>query len=274
MLRTKSVRNLITGIAIAALTFVSLVPAMSVKAAEMTTTSVTPMAATASATAKATTKAATASTSATDELVTALENHETTIRLTSGSIKYTASNDNTDQVAAQVGNYLAAVLNDNPQLFYAKSSGVSFSMNRSNKTVATITPNYTMTASEAARATAKMDKAAKKIENKVSSNLTTKQKAKKVNDLLKANMTYKKNVSNCQTAYGALVQKRGVCQAYAMAYEYIMRDLGVKTTYQLNNDGSHIWNKVYSGGEWHHVDVTWNDTARTSQYFWTNSHEM
>ena len=271
MLRTKRAKNLIISIAIAALALMSFAPAVSVNAAEITTTSVTPLAASAQATTKASAKAATASSTVTNELVRGLENHESKITLTTGSIKYTAGNIN--DAAAQVGNYLSKVLNDNPQLFYAVSYGVSFSPNTSSKTVATITPKYTMSKSEAATASVKLDKAAKKIENKVNKNATAKQKAKTVNNLLKKTAKYGKS-SNQQNAYGVLVQHKGVCQSYALAYEYIMRDLGVTTTTQLNSSGSHIWNKVYSSGKWHHVDVTWNDTAKTNKYFWTNSHEM
>lgn len=254
----KRVKDFIIGSLIVGLVFMSFISAVNVNAATRKAKSVIRSSAAADST-------------VTKELVRALEKHESKVTLKTGSIKYTA--DNINDSAAQVGNYLEKVLDDNPQLFYTVSYGVSFCPNMNSKTVTTITPKYTMTASEAIAASAKFKKAAKKIEKQVSKKATTKQKAKKVNDILKKTVRFGES-SNRQNAYGALVQHKGVCQAYAMAYEYIMRDLGVKTTIQYNNARSHVWNKVCSGGKWHHVDVAWNDTGKTNKYFWTKSHEM
>lgn len=215
---------------------------------------------------------ATASSAVTNELVSKLKKHQTTIVLTKGSIKYTATSNAT--IAKQVGKYVGNVLNNHPELFYVSASGIKIYPNRSNKTVVKLVPKYTMSASSAATATKKLKAQARAIEKKVPSRWSTKNKAKKVNDLLKARVTYRKGTTNCQNAYGALVERKGVCQAYTMAYEYIMRDLRISTSYSLNNSGSHIWNRVKYRGRWYTVDVTWNDTTRSNKYFWKTSHAM
>lgn len=217
-------------------------------------------------------KQATANSTVTNELVSKLKKHQTTIVLTKGSIKYTATSNS--EIAKQVGKYVGNVLNDHPELFYVSASGIKIYPNRSNKTVVKLVPKYTMSASSAAKATAKMKSQARSIEKQVKRTWSTKNKAKKVNDLLKAKVTYKKGTTNCQNAYGALVEHKGVCQAYTMAYEYIMRDLGVRTSFRLNNSGSHIWNRVLYRGKWYTIDVTWNDTTRSNKYFWKTSHAM
>ncbi len=53
--------------------------------------------------------------------------------------------------------------------------------------------------------------------------------------------------------------KRGVCQAYTMAFGAIMDELNIKWEYVISDAMDHAWNMVYLDGEWYHVDVTWDD---------------
>lgn len=131
-----------------------------------------------------------------------------------------------------------------------------------------------MSADATAKATQKLNKMVKRIESHVNKNWSIKKKAKVVNDEIKnvASYDYKFKNKDRQSAYGELVDKKCVCEGYTMAYELIMNDLGVKTTYKLNKNETHIWNKVVASDKY--VDVCWNDTAETNIYFWTNSHEM
>lgn len=63
-------------------------------------------------------------------------------------------------------------------------------------------------------------------------------------------------------AYAAIVNKKGVCQAYSNAFVYCMQKLGIVAT---NVHGttwsgeSHIWNMVKVGGDWYELDVYWDD---------------
>lgn len=64
---------------------------------------------------------------------------------------------------------------------------------------------------------------------------------------------------------GVLLQGRGVCQSYALAYQMLLREIGIDsiyiTGYGVTSSGnvSHGWNLVKLGGEWYHVDCTWDD---------------
>lgn len=63
------------------------------------------------------------------------------------------------------------------------------------------------------------------------------------------------------TAYGAFCNKAAVCQGYAMAYMYLLGEVGIRSTYCSSNLLNHAWNIVYLDGFAYHVDVTWDDAA-------------
>lgn len=72
-----------------------------------------------------------------------------------------------------------------------------------------------------------------------------------------------KNVYNI---YGALVNKKAVCEGYARAYKLILDDLGIPCIIACgtatNSEGdteSHAWNYVQVDGNWYAIDVTWDD---------------
>ena len=62
-------------------------------------------------------------------------------------------------------------------------------------------------------------------------------------------------------ADGVLLQNKGVCQSYALAYQMLLREVGIESIYITGTAGgiAHGWNLVKMGGEWYHVDCTWDD---------------
>lgn len=58
--------------------------------------------------------------------------------------------------------------------------------------------------------------------------------------------------------------KGGVCQSYSILFYKMAVEAGLKTkfiegkTYGEENEG-HAWNMVFIGGNWYHIDVTWDD---------------
>ncbi len=93
------------------------------------------------------------------------------------------------------------------------------------------------------------------------------EKALKVHDYLINNMEYAAdNYDSCYDIYGALINGRGVCEAYAEAYKYIMDELGIpcilvcgNATNDNQNTENHEWNYVELDGKWYAVDCTWDD---------------
>ena len=84
---------------------------------------------------------------------------------------------------------------------------------------------------------------------------------------------YENNSIMYQTAYGALIEHKSVCEGYAQLFNLMCRKKGIismcvyGTT--INTDGSselHGWNYVYDPDkkQWYAVDCTWNDTMNSS----------
>lgn len=76
---------------------------------------------------------------------------------------------------------------------------------------------------------------------------------------------------NIYNVYGALINKKSVCEGYARSFKYIMDELDIPCIIACgigrNTSGdaeSHAWNYVQIDGEWYAIDVTWNDPIRSA----------
>lgn len=72
--------------------------------------------------------------------------------------------------------------------------------------------------------------------------------------------------TNIYNVYGALVNRKAVCEGYARAFKYILDELKIPCVIACgiatNSEGateSHAWNYVYIKGQWYAIDVTWDD---------------
>lgn len=100
---------------------------------------------------------------------------------------------------------------------------------------------------------------------------TQPEQIKIVHDYLLDTVEYdKSNGSTVYNAYGALINRRAVCEGYARAFKYVLDELKIPCVIVCgiaeNRDGqreSHAWNYVYLKGEWYAIDVTWDDPIIT-----------
>lgn len=74
------------------------------------------------------------------------------------------------------------------------------------------------------------------------------------------------------TSYGALVNRRALCEGYSRAMQLLLSRFGIKATTVsgIAEDEGHMWNAVEIGGKWYNLDVTWNDSPRDAvsyEYF-------
>ena len=68
--------------------------------------------------------------------------------------------------------------------------------------------------------------------------------------------------SDSYNAYGALVDGKAVCQGYSMAYIWMLKELGIDSTYvtgTLSDGVSHGWVRVTLDGKDYYIDATWDD---------------
>lgn len=61
------------------------------------------------------------------------------------------------------------------------------------------------------------------------------------------------------SAYGVFANRVAVCNGYALAFTELMRKIGVSCYTVSSSACNHAWNLVKIGGNWFHVDVTWDD---------------
>ena len=87
-------------------------------------------------------------------------------------------------------------------------------------------------------------------------------KARKLHDWLIEYMEY----DSSNAVYGALIEKKGVCESYARTYKYILDELGIENilvtgtgTNSVGQTEDHMWNYVKLNGKWYAVDATWDD---------------
>lgn len=79
-------------------------------------------------------------------------------------------------------------------------------------------------------------------------------------------------LSNIHEPDGVLLQGKGVCESFALAYQMLLGKAGVESIYVEGRGGlaAHAWNLVKLDNEWYHVDVTWDENRTDRYYFGLN----
>lgn len=97
---------------------------------------------------------------------------------------------------------------------------------------------------------------------------TIENQIKMVHDYLVDNIEYDTTMSqnNIYDIYGALVNKKVVCEGYARTFKYLMDNLNIPCVivYGTGTNGNgksekHAWNYVKIDSNWYAIDVTWDD---------------
>lgn len=90
----------------------------------------------------------------------------------------------------------------------------------------------------------------------------------KIHDYLVDNIEYDQTYNSLGTysIYGALINKKSVCEGYAKAFKYLLNSVGIdceivqgEATNSKGESESHAWNAVKLNDKWYLVDVTWDD---------------
>lgn len=106
------------------------------------------------------------------------------------------------------------------------------------------------------------------------------QNIKNVHDYLVETIDYDETISqqNIYDIYGALINKKCVCEGYAKAFKYLMDAIDVPCVIVAgegtNSDGNtenHAWNYVQLNGIWYAIDCTWDDPILMNGAVLTNS---
>lgn len=156
------------------------------------------------------------------------------------------------------------ISNETPENFHL---GDHLSYSYSGGKILAIMPTYVYTSSEYSEMLSELRAAKDKMLTgiKGNSSLGDVEKALLIHDRLALLCEYDYNyTANRYTSYGALVDGTAVCQGYAVAYDYLLEDVGIECYYCVSDTLNHGWNIVYINNTPYHVDVTWDD------YSWGN----
>lgn len=209
-------------------------------------------------------------------LADAAKKGQTSIEM-NGALKF-----DPDHISDEISEYAFDFMLDHPELFYLAPAN-RWVFWAYDGDITRINVTYTMKGAKKVRAQKKYNAALKKIVRKARKKRTKKEQIKSVNDSIRkmCRYDYKRcnlqasKAGNIRNAYGAIVEKKAVCQGYAMAFKAAMDQLGIKNRYKAgyeNGEMVHIWNQVKLGRKWYHVDVTWNSTTRSNRYLLTKKH--
>lgn len=114
----------------------------------------------------------------------------------------------------------------------------------------------------------KLEKVCRKLLPKIGDGSATPyRREKRIHDYLVKSISYgfkkgdKGGDSKAYTAYGALIEKKAVCNGYAQAMKLLCDLSGVECEMITGTaDGeNHAWNLVKLKDSWYHVDTTWDD---------------
>ena len=104
------------------------------------------------------------------------------------------------------------------------------------------------------------------INSKLGDNASDYEKVKAVHMYLCGLVTYDNNpTTESHTAYGALVDRKAVCEGYAKAYKLLLNKLGISCEIVINKE--HAWNEVYIDGKWYFCDTTNDSVNECFAYF-------
>lgn len=114
-----------------------------------------------------------------------------------------------------------------------------------------------------------------KILSLIKPDMTDFEKVLTVHDYMTMNYVYDMNyltgelTDDSYSGIGLINNKKGVCAAYSVMYQYIMRILKIPCETVISDSMNHEWNLVYLDGNWYHIDVTW-DSSLTRQFGYAN----
>lgn len=126
----------------------------------------------------------------------------------------------------------------------------------------TINFTYKYDVEEASEMLRETEAAAKEIISQLDDNMSDYEKLKYIHDYLVLNVESAVEGDYVDSVYGALVNKRALCEGYAKAFSYLCNLIGVENMIVTGYTGvDHMWNMVKLKGSWYHVDIGWDQPS-------------
>lgn len=162
---------------------------------------------------------------------------------------------------------------DNPQAFWLSSTYQFQSLKQTEEIVSaklsfsyrkgTETESTEFTLEQVEQMSAEMERAADEILAGITPEMSEYERVLYLHDYLAMNVKYDDSYEFQHIAYGALVDKKAVCDGYATAMQYLLNKIGIECRIVFGDDKeglpySHAWNIVKVENKYYHLDVTWD----------------
>lgn len=164
---------------------------------------------------------------------------------------------------SDVGSLVSGVLNEHPDLYFVNRM-FQYGYGPSYETVADLYMTYSTDYDDAA-----FKRKAEAALACVTDGMSSDMKAIVLHDYLVINVEYDYDnylsgsiPDDSFNAYGTLVNGTAVCNGYALAYKYLLNQVGIESYMVTSKSMNHAWNLVKLDGEYYHVDTTWDDPVR------------
>lgn len=171
----------------------------------------------------------------------------------------------------QMKKVLYAVQHDHPEIFWVSSAFTYYT----DKNSTTLKLSSTFSKNDQKSAANELNKKVFNILAKIPSGYNDYEKELFIHDYVVENCNYAGRQTQdpkIYTAYGCLVQGQAVCEGYAKATQILMCAAGIecRTIQGSRGNETHMWNLVKIGGNWYHLDVTWDAKEQLSRYNYFN----
>ncbi len=209
-----------------------------------------------------------------------IKNGEDNIKISSKLSNLVDKNNISDSLMRSFQNAWDAFRNDNVDIFYIDGSKmclVTKTITKGSKVTHEfyiskgVNENYLIDGFSDAKEIDEAIEYVSKSENQILSTITEKNdyyKIVKAHNWIVDNVEYNMEDSvNNSNIYGALYDKKVVCEGYARLFKSLMDKLeipcvlvsGTGVDSKTGESENHAWNYVYLKGNWYAMDVTWDD---------------
>lgn len=124
--------------------------------------------------------------------------------------------------------------------------------------VTTIVFSYSMNLSQYENALVTVNSRVEELTRGISDSMSQFDRALILHDRIAKRYHYDTDLNN-HTIYELITDGKGVCQAYALLYKYLLDKCGIESRVVSSETINHAWNIVKIDGMWYNVDVTWDD---------------
>lgn len=159
----------------------------------------------------------------------------------------------------QFANLFADLLYGNPQFFYLDPY-VECQYDQDSFIIYSMELHYLYSLETAETMKKEIDKKVSPIMDMAGKLQSDLEKILYIHDYLALNCSYDVELSrDSYNIYGCLINRRAVCQGYALASKYLFDLLNIPCNFVNSDPMNHGWTLVELDGSWYHMDPTWDD---------------